>query len=331
MRKCGAVPYEGDEKFIFVSYCHKDSEEVFPIIEQMVRDGYRVWYDEGINPGNDWPEIIADHLSRCSVCIAFISEKSIDSHDCGREINFALLKKKPFFSVYLEEVELSAGLEMQLTSTQSIFKYKYSDFDSFMKTLYKGNGLNDCRYGSVEGANIGSLAQNSNKERPKKSRAWLRTLLIVIPSALVCCGLAAAIIVFSSDTEIQQNTEPTESVTSDEVVTVQPATIFVYGHFNPDYAYNESDFVFPESSMRKLSRDEISKTISGMKGAPVSDSLAQDAINEIYARNGYVFKTQSIKQYYESKLWYSADSNFELENLNTYEKYNIALLEEFDK
>lgn len=259
MRKCGAVPYEGDEKFIFVSYCHKDSEEVFPIIEQMVRDGYRVWYDEGINPGNDWPEIIADHLSRCSVCIAFISEKSIDSHDCGREINFALLKKKTFFSVYLEEVELSAGLEMQLTSTQSIFKYKYSDFDSFMKTLYKGNGLDDCRYGSVEGANIGSLAQNSN------------------------------------------------------------------------YAYNESDFVFPESSMRKLSRDEISKTISGMKGAPVSDSLAQDAINEIYARNGYVFKTQSIKQYYESKPWYSADSNFELENLNTYEKYNIALLEEFDK
>ena len=56
MRRCSVKPYEGQEAYIFISYCHKDRASVFPIIEQMARDGYRVWYDEGIDPGSEWPE-----------------------------------------------------------------------------------------------------------------------------------------------------------------------------------------------------------------------------------------------------------------------------------
>ena len=104
MRRCGATPYEGSEKFIFLSYCHKDKSIVFPVAERLARDGYRVWYDEGIDPGAEWPEIIAEHLNRCSACIAFVSENSLNSHNCRREINFALLKKKPFISVVTEKV-----------------------------------------------------------------------------------------------------------------------------------------------------------------------------------------------------------------------------------
>ena len=199
MRKCGAVPYEGDEKYIFVSYCHKDSEEVFPIIEQMVKDGYRVWYDEGINPGNDWPEIIADHLSRCSVCIAFISEKSVDSHDCRREINFALLKKKTLISIYLEDVELTAGLEMQLTTTQSILKYNLSDFDNFLKKLYKGNGLECCRDASLAVLDD-SDNEESNKDETRgiKKRNKMRLLVISGLSFVLVCTAVALIFVFAN-------------------------------------------------------------------------------------------------------------------------------------
>lgn len=105
---------------------------------------------------------------------------------------------------------------------------------------------------------------------------------------------------------------------------------YVYGHFRPDYVYRESDFVFPESSSRQLTRAEISATLSGMVGSPVSNNFAQDAINEIYARNGYVFKTDSIRRYYESKPWYYPDSSFSTSDFNSTEKYNISLLEEFD-
>ena len=36
--------YNGSEPYIFVSYAHKDSEEVFSTIEQLTSLGYRVWF-----------------------------------------------------------------------------------------------------------------------------------------------------------------------------------------------------------------------------------------------------------------------------------------------
>ncbi len=46
------------------------------------------------------------------------------------------------------------------------------------------------------------------------------------------------------------------------------AYTYVYGHLNPNYVYRSSDFVFPESSSRQLSRAEIQNTLSGMVGSP---------------------------------------------------------------
>lgn len=145
MKRCGAPPYEGNEQYIFVSYCHKDRKVVYPLIEQMAADGYRIWYDEGINPGTDWPEMIAEHLSKCSACIALITENSVDSHNCRKEINYALLKKKPFISVFLEKVTLSVGMEMQLATTQALFRYEYDSFKPFLDKLYSSDILDSCK------------------------------------------------------------------------------------------------------------------------------------------------------------------------------------------
>ncbi len=116
---------------------------------------------------------------------------------------------------------------------------------------------------------------------------------------------------------------------SSEAAQSSAAYTYVYGHYRPDYVYRESDFVFPESSTRQLSGSEISATLGGMVGTPVSNSFAQDAINEIYARNGYVFKTASIRAYYETKPWYYPDSSFTINDFNSVESYNIKLLEKY--
>ena len=145
MKRCAAKPYEGNEKYIFLSYCHKDRAEVFPVIEQLAKDGYRVWYDEGIDPGSEWPEIIAKHLNGSAICLAFITTNSINSHNCRREINFALLKKKYFISIILEPVELPLGMEMQLSSSQSIFKYTLSSNNEFFSKLYAAKELESCK------------------------------------------------------------------------------------------------------------------------------------------------------------------------------------------
>lgn len=103
-----------------------------------------------------------------------------------------------------------------------------------------------------------------------------------------------------------------------------------YGHFNPSYIYRATDFVFPDSSIRRLTNAEIASVLTGMVGTPVADTFAQDAINEIYARNGYVFKTESIRNYYESKPWYYADPSFSISDFNSYESYNIKLLTDYN-
>lgn len=144
MRRCAAKPYEGEKAYIFVSYCHKDRSRVYPIVEQLARDGYLVWYDEGIDPGSEWPEIIARHLNTSAACIAFLSENALNSHNCRREINFALLKKKPFLSVILEQTDMSLGMEMQLSATQAIFKYTLSSEQEFFEKLYSAQLLDPC-------------------------------------------------------------------------------------------------------------------------------------------------------------------------------------------
>lgn len=144
MRRCSAKPYGGKEPYVFVSYCHKDRDAVFPVIERLARDGYRVWYDEGIDPGSEWPEIIAQHLSGCTVCIAFLSAQSLNSHNCRREINFALMKKKPLITVVLEPVQLSLGMEMQLSLAQAILKYTLPSEEAFLEKLCGTGVLEPC-------------------------------------------------------------------------------------------------------------------------------------------------------------------------------------------
>ena len=78
--------YEGREPYIFVSYAHKDSEIVLPVISSLFGERYRVWYDEGIAPGSEWPHYIAVHLENADTVAAFVSNASTASINCENEI-----------------------------------------------------------------------------------------------------------------------------------------------------------------------------------------------------------------------------------------------------
>lgn len=139
------IPYGGSEDYIFISYSHKDTDAIFPILRHMKECGYRFWYDEGIDPGSEWPESIAEHLGRCRVCLAFVSENSLASKNCRREINFAISHDLDFISVILEPVAMSPGMDMQLSTYQSIHKYKYSSEREFFDKLFGVVMLDSCR------------------------------------------------------------------------------------------------------------------------------------------------------------------------------------------
>ena len=37
--------YTGDEPYLFVSYSHRDVEQVYPILDALYDRKYRIWYD----------------------------------------------------------------------------------------------------------------------------------------------------------------------------------------------------------------------------------------------------------------------------------------------
>jgi len=145
MKRSSVIPYEGEEPYIFISYCHKDRKFVYPIIERLAAAGYRIWYDGGIIPASLWVEVIADNLSRASVCIAFISENAGASHNCKREINYAVLKKKPLLPVFLEETKLSVGVEMQLSDYQWVRAHAFADVEKCLQAIMSAKDLTPCQ------------------------------------------------------------------------------------------------------------------------------------------------------------------------------------------
>ena len=59
--------------------------------------------------------------------MAFHSKNSKNSRNCRQEIYFAIRNEKDILSVYLEEVKLNAGIEMQLAPFQATYFYQYAE------------------------------------------------------------------------------------------------------------------------------------------------------------------------------------------------------------
>lgn len=129
--------YEGDQPYVFISYSHKDSPSVFPVIKEMNDAGYRVWYDEGIAPGTEWPASVEDHLVAAGMVLVFLSPQAVNSENVRNEINLARGEKKRILVVYLEETRLLYGLKLQLNSLQSIRYDDYKDFSAFLSKMEK--------------------------------------------------------------------------------------------------------------------------------------------------------------------------------------------------
>ena len=134
-------PYEGDLPYLFVSYSHKDRDKVYPVISRMQKDGYRIWYDEGIHAASQWDEFIARHISDCSYMLAFISPNYIESSNCKDEISFARDLNKKRLLIYLEQTKLPLGLSMRLKRLQAINKYECKTGSEFYEKLVSADGI----------------------------------------------------------------------------------------------------------------------------------------------------------------------------------------------
>ena len=86
------------------------------------------------------------------------------------------------------------------------------------------------------------------------------------------------------------------------------------------------DFILPESDKVKLTREDVIYSTDG------SADQIQQAINEIYARHGYIFGSEYYDKLFRGFKWYVPmyePEKFDNAWLNEYEKANLGLLTQY--
>lgn len=142
--ECSVRAYTGSDPFLFISYSHNDAALVYPIIERLVMDGYRVWYDDGIHAGEDWTETVADRLEASSMCLAMLTENYVSSINCRNELAYSLSMSKRLIGIKLKDFDIPKGIRLQLGNNLYLEKYRYSETE-FFDRFSMSHGVAACR------------------------------------------------------------------------------------------------------------------------------------------------------------------------------------------
>lgn len=96
-------------KYVFVSYCRKDQEQVLNVVECLRQAGVSVWIDqEGIEGASFWAEEIVNAIRKCTVFMFMISREGVESSNTNRELAIAAERNLTILPVYLAQIELPA-------------------------------------------------------------------------------------------------------------------------------------------------------------------------------------------------------------------------------
>ena len=164
------MPYNGTESYVFVSYAHKDSDTVLPYIEAMKQNGFRVWYDRGIEAGTEWAEYIEEHLIAADSFLLFLSRAMIESQNCREEFGLARDEKKNILIVYIEDLkpsDLKHGLRLRIPSYQCLFRTRHKNDNTFIKEICDAKILQACR-AATPSAKSGTTKRGTAAPAPVK-------------------------------------------------------------------------------------------------------------------------------------------------------------------
>lgn len=224
----------------------------------------------------------------------------------------------PLLTLLLQE----ASKEYTLSAEQSTLILQNSLIQYNDKFLIRRNDLADKE--SLQDTDRKKVPENPVKKGAgnmiKKSIIAKTTALI---AGLSIIGIITGICLHNnkekdSDVFVENTTQTENTVDSSEDKQEQE-----------DISNNEKDkndtYILPESHIRYIEYSEI---------LDFDTERLNLAKNEIYARHGFIFSTDSIAQYFENCTWYEPSveaSQFTDSVFNTYELTNIRLLEDYEK
>ncbi len=127
--------YSGSEPYLFVSYSHRDTAKVYPILDALYDKKYRIWYDESCENGNDFRDELRRRIENCSAVVLFVSEASMTSPFCGMEIIVARENGKKLYPIFLEDATaVPPAFEILLANTHHSTA---DNMDKLMKSMVR--------------------------------------------------------------------------------------------------------------------------------------------------------------------------------------------------
>ena len=246
--------------FVFISYAHKDAQNVLPVLRKLEERGVRFWFDAGIEAGADWPKTVAGRLRSSGAVIVFASGNFARSQNCTRELNFAVSERKQIIKVKTDGKTLTDDINMQLSGVPEIvYESAGSTAERIEKALpdsFKGEAL--------------AYAEDYRKIPKKRFNVW------ALVAVLLVLLIAAAVVFAGAALRGWFGTKPV--ITHETAEIPDAGTVSVTG-FNSDLAL--------EAAMRSLNTQYV--FLCG-------DSLVSDAAAITHGDGGFCVAGEPVKR-----------------------------------
>ncbi len=131
---------------IFISYSSHDREKALLLAEELRSLGTSVWIDQAIAGATRWSSEIAQALDECKALILLISQSSLSSKNCVKEVTIAAEADKQILPIDLEDIPLSHEFKYHLAGIQRV---AYTNKTAIRRALEKLISTNSKKLGVI--------------------------------------------------------------------------------------------------------------------------------------------------------------------------------------
>lgn len=130
---------------VFVSYSHKDVkvvEQIVSIIRE--KSGKEVWFDHKLRGGENYFSAIANQIIENKYFVFVVSENSVMSDWCLRELEFAASEKRHVIAIWLDNINISPRIKLVIQNTHYInwFSTPNQLFTESIEQAFSGEFIN---------------------------------------------------------------------------------------------------------------------------------------------------------------------------------------------
>ncbi|MBX4268353.1 YARHG domain-containing protein [Clostridium estertheticum] len=160
----------------------------------------------------------------------------------------------------------------------------------------------------------------SIKNQPNNTKKFIIIAVIIGVLSIGCISYYISLSKFSSTTT---KASDTTSIKNEVIPSNKTSNTKSQATTSANKTDSTDSYIFSKSGSKDLLESDVSKLVKG------DLSLAR---NEIFARHGFIFKSEPFKSYFNNKSWYKQNSLFKGTDpeLNAKELYNVNLILKYE-